>query len=96
MISLGIAIVAATGAAQARSYRVSPQPCPVPADVPSIVPERDSATLGADDRALGYGFVVLDVPLTSLPNGEIFKRFLIDMRTGAIDSEPSGSPRVCE
>lgn len=96
LISVSVAIIAAIGTAQARSYRVSPRPCPAPADAPSIVPERDTASVGADFGQLGYGVVILDVPLAPHPNGELFKRFLIDVRSGAIISEPDLRARVCE
>lgn len=89
----GVLMVA--GAADARSHRVGPDPCPAPADVAAFVPDRDATISEFDASAYVDGPVLLDVRLTARPEGRLFKRFVIGSRSGRIAELDGGTDGPC-
>lgn len=83
------------GAAEARSHRVGPDPCPAPADVAALVPDRDATLNDLDLSAYIDGPVLFDVRLNARPEGRVFKRFVIDSRSGMIAELEGAAERPC-
>lgn len=95
-ILIGICVVCASGGVQARSYRVSPSPCPAAADAPAVVPDQDATLHASDIETYVDGVVIFDVKLDGPAGARLFKRFALDPRTGVLAGGASKAPSICE
>lgn len=90
-----VGVLLLAGAAEARPHRVGPDPCPAPADVAAFVPDRDATVNDLDLSAYVDGPVLFDVRLDARPEGRVFKRFVIDSRSGTVAEVEGAAERPC-
>ena len=95
-VLIGICLVCASGSTEARSYRVSPSPCPAAADAPVVVPDQDATLYASDIETYIDGVVIFDFKLDGPPGARLFKRFALDPREGVLAGGASKAPPVCE
>lgn len=88
----GFVFVCCVQAASAEVIRVSPDPCPLPADAVPYQPETGMADDASGARwRLGEGMIVFyDIPLADRRFGSPFVRVLLDAQTGL----PLGATRA--
>ncbi|MEM9495858.1 MAG: hypothetical protein AAGA09_07630 [Pseudomonadota bacterium] len=84
LIAVALTVSASViGQASARTFTLSPDPCPASADIAPLEPL--APTEGVDlNRWAGFEAapVIFDVPVMRVRGGDLFQRFIVDPATG--------------